>query len=87
MMVSDYSTRFENSKMITPDIDIFIRLPDKTKFIGLYKELKKSNFWCINTDKPDKTYDYLKHEFIIRFSERNTIIPNLRMRVIEHEMA
>jgi len=61
----------------TEDIDIIIPVMEKEKFIALFKELGKNNFWCYQGDNPENVYGYIENLNNIRFAKTNEIFPNI----------
>ena len=61
----------------TEDIDIIIPIMEKEKFITLFKDLDKNNFWCYQGDSPSKVYENVKNLNNIRFAKKNEIFPNI----------
>ena len=64
----------------TEDIDVFIKPLNLGAFSQLYKELNNNGFWCINAEKEEEIYDYLKNDLAVRFSEINTYSPNFEIK-------
>ena len=46
----------------------------------LYKELKKTNFWCLNTEDEEEIYNYLKDGLGVRFAKSKETIPNMEVK-------
>lgn len=63
----------------TEDIDIIIPVMEKEKFIILFKELDKNNFWCYQGDNPGNVYAYIENLNSIRFAKKNEIFPNIEL--------
>ena len=63
----------------TEDIDIIIPAMEKVKFIALFKDLDKNNFWCYQGDNPKDVYTYIKNLNSIRFAKTNEIFPNIEL--------
>jgi len=63
----------------TEDIDVLIPAMEKEKFIALFKELDKNNFWCYQGDDPEDAYTYVKNLNNIRFAKTNEIFPNIEL--------
>src|SRR3990167_10489809 len=61
VIISGYVSILLGRSRATEDIDIFIEELDKEVFIKLYKELKKANFWCFNTQDEKEIYDYVNN--------------------------
>lgn len=64
----------------TEDIDVFIKKMNFNKFNDLYKELKKNNFWCLNSGKNKEIYCYLLDGYSVRFAIKNQTAPNLEIK-------
>ena len=52
---------------------------EKEKFMALFKELGKNNFWCYQGDDPENVYTYVKNLNSIRFAKTNEIFPNIEL--------
>jgi len=80
IIVSGFVAISSGRTRATEDIDIFIEELDKEVFIKLYKELKKANFWCLNTEDEKEIYDYLKNNLGVRFAKSKETIPNMEVK-------
>jgi len=63
----------------TEDIDVIIPIMEKEKFITIFKDLDKNNFWCYQGDDPQEVYTYIKNLNSIRFAKINEIFPNIEL--------
>lgn len=61
----------------TEDIDVIVPVMEKEKFIALFRNLEKNNFWCYQGDGPENVYSYIKNLDNIRFAKKNEIFPNI----------
>ena len=52
---------------------------EKEKFITIFKDLDKNNFWCYQGDDPQEVYTYIKNLNSIRFAKINEIFPNIEL--------
>ena len=80
VIISGYVSILFGRSRATEDIDIFIEELDKEVFNKLYKELKKANFWCLNTEDEKEIYDYLKNNLGVRFAKSKETIPNMEVK-------
>lgn len=64
----------------TEDIDMIIEAIDKPKFIILHNELVKHNFICIQSDDPEKIYEYLVEKISIRYTYKNMPLPQMEIK-------
>lgn len=63
----------------TEDIDIIIPVMEKEKFITLFEELDKNNFWCYQGDNPKDVYTYIENLNSLRFAKTNELFPNIEL--------
>jgi hypothetical protein len=63
----------------TEDIDVIVPAMEKEKFITLFKELDKNNFWCYQGDDPGNIYVYIENLNSLRFAKTNEIFPNIEL--------
>jgi len=61
----------------TEDVDVIFPLIEREKFINLFKDLIKHNFWCYQSDNPEEVYNYLKNFQSIRFAKKDQLFPNI----------
>jgi len=72
VIISGYVSILLGRSRATEDIDIFIEELDK--------EVKKANFWCLNTEDEKEIYDYLKNNLGVRFAKSKETIPNMEVK-------
>jgi len=85
VVVSGYvSILFGRSRM-TEDVDLLIPQMEEKEFHKLWNKLHERGFECINTSNPKEAFGMLK-EHAIRFSRKNTPIPNMEFKVIKNEI-
>ena len=80
VVVSGYVSILIGRARVSEDIDIIIPKMNFSKFSLLLKELKKNGFYCLNAEKNQKIYDYIKNNFAIRFAKNNRVIPNIELK-------
>ena len=61
----------------TEDIDLIVPVMEKEKFIELFNDLDKNDFWCYQGDSPSGVYENIKNLNSIRFAKKNEIFPNI----------
>lgn len=86
VLISGYISLLLGRTRTTEDVDIYIQRITIEKFLELYKELKKGGFWCINAEKPEEIYSYLKDKLAVRFAKENQAIPNFEVRFPKREI-
>ena len=80
VIISGYVSILLGRTRGTEDIDVFIKGLSKNKFIGLYNNLKKSGYWCLNSEESDELYSYLIDGLAIRFALKDETIPNFEVK-------
>lgn len=70
----------------TEDVDIFIELIDKKKFIIFYHDLIKNNYYFLNPENENGLYEMLEEKLGIRVAKKDTIIPNIEMKFIKDDI-
>ena len=86
VLISGYVSILLGRTRITEDIDIFIKETSLEKFSELYNELKEAGFWCINAEKPEEIYSYLKDKLGVRFARENEAVPNFEVKFPKREI-
>ncbi len=61
----------------TEDVDIISPVMEKSKFVSFFEDIKKSNFWCYQSDDAEESYEYIKDFQSIRFARIGEIFPNI----------
>lgn len=61
----------------TEDVDIIFPIMEKTKFLLLFEDLQKNDFWCYQADNAESAYSYSKGLNSIRFARINEMFPNI----------
>lgn len=64
----------------TEDIDLILERLHLGKFIQLHHDLIKSNFVCLQSDDPQKIYEYLKENDAIRYTRKNEYLPQMEVK-------
>ncbi|MEK6888687.1 MAG: hypothetical protein AABW80_01125 [Nanoarchaeota archaeon] len=80
VVISGYVSILLGRTRSTEDIDVFIKPLSKEELSSLHKELKESNFWCLNAEKDNEIYSYLTDKLAIRFAKINTYAPNFEVK-------
>ena len=85
VIVSGYVAILLGRSRASEDVDVIIPKIDFSKFQSLYDELKKNNFYCLNSEEVSTVYDYLKDNLAVRFAKNDTLIPNIEMKWIKSD--
>jgi len=86
VIISGYVSILLGRSRITEDIDIFIKEMSFEQFSELYQEFEEKGFWCINAEKPESVYDYLKTCKAVRFARKGTSMPNFEIGFPKREI-
>jgi hypothetical protein len=66
----------------TEDIDVIIERLTKERFEGLFSDLEKAGFVCVQPGKPKDIYkDYLLENTSIRFVKKGTYVPDMELKL------
>tara|TARA_Y100000310_G_C20534166_1_gene740001 strand:+ start:136 stop:732 length:597 start_codon:yes stop_codon:yes gene_type:complete len=77
LIVSGYVSICTGRTRGTEDIDVIVPLMDIERFINLFNDLIKNNFWCYQGDNPQEIYNQIKELNNIRFAEKDKMFPNM----------
>ena len=80
VIISGYVSILLGRTRVSEDIDVYIKKVSLEEFKKIYKELLANNFWCINAEKPEDIYEYLKDNLAVRFSKIDSPIPNFEVK-------
>jgi len=80
VIISGYISILLGRSRATEDIDLFLEKISFDRFLLLYTELLKNEFWCLNADKPLEVYSYLSEGLAVRFARKNMSIPNFEIK-------
>lgn len=80
VIISGYVSILLGRSRSTEDVDMFVKPLDKQAFLGLYKELVKNGFWCLNAESIEEVYSYLKDGLAVRFAKKDQTIPNFEVK-------
>lgn len=86
VIISGYVSILLGRTRATEDIDLFIKHISIEKFAEFYEEAKKRGFECINAEKVDEVFSYLKEGLAIRFSRKNQPVPNFEIKLPKREI-
>ncbi len=70
----------------TEDIDMIIPKIKKEKFIKLHNDLIKNNFVCMQSDKSEEIYDYLKDSVGVRYTYKDKALPEMEIKFSKDEL-
>ena len=80
VLVSGYVSILFGRNRTSEDVDIFIEKMDYTKFYELWTKISKK-FECLNTSDVKNAYEkYLSEGISLRFSKKNSYIPNIEFK-------
>ena len=80
VIISGYISILFGRARATEDIDIFIKKMKQEEFLRLYEALGRGGFWCLNAEKAEEVYNYLRDGLAIRFARKETSIPNFEIK-------
>lgn len=86
VVVSGYIPILFGRSRGTEDVDLIVPKLSKEKFEKLFENLKKENFWCINTDKVDEALGILTDKVSIRFAIAKELAPNIELRFSKNKL-
>jgi len=86
VIISGYISILLGRSRATEDIDLFLEKISFDRFLLLYTELLKNEFWCLNADKPLEVYSYLSEGLAVRFARKNMSIPNFEIKFPKREI-
>ena len=81
VIISGYISILLGRSRATEDVDLFIKKIPFEKFLKLYGDLKQNGFWCLNAEKPEEVFSFLKDGLAVRFALLNKSIPNFEVKV------
>lgn len=61
----------------TEDVDIIFPIPEKSRFLLMFDDLIKNEFWCYQTDNSQEALNYVQGLQSIRFARKNEMFPNI----------
>ncbi len=77
VLISGYVSILLGRARSSEDVDIIIPKLSLDAFSLLLSDLIKADFYCLNAEKQEDIYDYLKDKLAVRFAKNNTVIPNI----------
>ena len=80
VIISGYISILLGRSRATEDVDLFIKKIPFEKFLKLYGDLKQNGFWCLNAEKPEEVFSFLKDGLAVRFALLNKSIPNFEVK-------
>ncbi|MBD3227316.1 MAG: hypothetical protein GF329_03935 [Candidatus Lokiarchaeota archaeon] len=71
----------------TEDIDVIIKRLDLEQFKKMHNELKRNNFECLQSSKPEKIFNlYLTENLPVRYCMEDRFIPNIEMKFAKDKL-
>jgi predicted nucleotidyltransferase len=86
VIISGYVSILLGRSRATEDVDLFVREMPFERFSELYADLKQNGFWCLNEEKPEDIYSFLKDGLAVRFSIKDAPIPNFEMKFPKRDL-
>jgi len=86
VIISGYVSILLGRTRATEDIDVFIEKISLEKFSEFYEDAKEQGFECINAEKTEEVFSYLKEGLAIRFSKENLPVPNFEIKFPKREI-
>lgn len=83
VIISGYVAILLGRSRTTEDVDVFIERIPFPIFVALYNDLKKAEFWSLNSDDEKELYEMLCENIAIRFAPTGTSIPNMEVKFIK----
>jgi predicted nucleotidyltransferase len=80
IIISGYVSILLGRTRVTEDVDVFIKKISFDTFLELYDELVNNGFWCINAEKAEEVFSYLKDGLAVRFAKGNQAVPNFEVK-------
>ncbi len=80
VIISGYVSIILGRSRATEDVDLFIKKIPKEKFIEMYNNLIRHNFWCLNSDDADEIFDYIDKGLAVRFARGKMPVPNIEVK-------
>lgn len=85
-IISGYVALLFGRSRSTEDVDVFIEVLDRGRFLPLWSDLTE-RFDCIIIRDPDIALtNYLAHGLAIRFAGKGRVIPNIEMKFPKHTL-
>lgn len=79
VFVAGYVAILFGRSRVSEDIDLIVEKMPKEDFLSLWDSLE--GYYCHNTSDPVDAYDrYLEEDIAVRFSEEDTVIPNVEFK-------
>jgi len=70
----------------TEDVDMIIRPVAKEKFASLHEALLKAGFVCLQSDKVEEIYSYLKENLSVRYTYKDIPLPEMEMKFVQDKL-
>lgn len=81
VIISGYVAILFGRSRQTEDVDIFVEPLDENKFFGMWRELEKNGFECINAfSGGGALHEFLQKQLAIRFAEKGEFEPNFEVK-------
>ena len=64
----------------TEDIDMIIERLSLEKFKGVFEDLTRQGFVCMQSNSAEEVYDYLKDNISVRFTWKNKELPEMEVK-------
>src|SRR3989338_5578599 len=80
VIISGYVSILLGRSRATEYVDLFIKKVSFEKLLELYDDLKRNGFWCLNAEKPEEIFSFLKDGLAVRFALQNKSIPNFEVK-------
>jgi len=86
IVVSGFVAISSGRSRATEDIDMIIERLNMINFGKMHQDLIANGFVCIQSEKPREIYDYLKNNVAVRYTLKNSPLPDMEVKFAKDEL-
>jgi hypothetical protein len=86
VVVSGYVSILLGRARSSEDVDVIIPKIGFKEFSDLVNDLKKSSFWCIQTEENRDIFKYFNDGVAVRFARKGDVIPNIELKPVKNRI-
>lgn len=86
IIVSGFVAIAHGRTRATEDIDMIIEKLSKDKFALLHRDILEHGFECMQSEDPEKVYDYLIHNTSVRYTRKGEFVPEMEIKFVKDQL-
>ena len=79
VFVSGYVSILLGRSRVSEDVDMLVPSMKENEWAGIYEDLIKHEYFCLNADSAKESYSFLTDQMGVRFAQKGKVVPNMEI--------